>query len=183
MHKIFVCIRNNVVDLDTTEASVTGGVLFNESDSVPEVQGVFLKVDICLCAPWEDRAGVTALGDSGFDEGGVISTAMELVLDSETAGCTKIMGPLEVKPMNVLPGQTQMHPAYQQLPAPTSLLESKPTPRSNLQSIQDLGRRLDHLAVNELVEALEARVGSVEINILIWLNELEEQFSASDACW
>ncbi|KAG1836708.1 hypothetical protein C8R48DRAFT_793667 [Suillus tomentosus] len=152
-----------------------------ESDSVPKVKGVFLKVDICIFAPREDGAGVTALGDSGFDEGGVISTAMELVLDSETASCAEITGPLEVKPMNVLPGQTQMHPAHRQSPAPTSSLESEPTPRYNLQSIQDLSRRLDLLAVNERVDALEARVGSVEINLLTWLNELEERFNASDA--
>ncbi|KAG1854310.1 hypothetical protein C8R48DRAFT_675554 [Suillus tomentosus] len=132
-----------------------------ESDSVPKVKGVFLKVDICIFAPREDGAGVTALEDSGFDEGGVISTAMELVLDSETASCAEITGPLEVKPMNVLPGQTQMHPAHRQSPAPTSSLESEPTPRYNLQSIQDLGRRLDLLAVNERVDALEARTNQL----------------------
>ncbi|KAG2090756.1 uncharacterized protein F5147DRAFT_658083 [Suillus discolor] len=40
-----------------------------EGDCAPDVQEVFLEVDVSLFAPWENGAGVTGLGDSGFDEG------------------------------------------------------------------------------------------------------------------
>jgi hypothetical protein len=36
------------------------------------------------------------LGDSSFDKGGVISAAMELILDSETAFCTENARPLGI---------------------------------------------------------------------------------------
>ncbi|KAG2085891.1 uncharacterized protein F5147DRAFT_781850 [Suillus discolor] len=87
----------------------------------------------------------------------------------------------EKKPMDILPGQMQMHLEHRQSPAPTSSLESEPTPRYILQSIQDLSRRLDLLATNERVDRLEARAGLVETNLLKLLNELEERFNASNA--
>ncbi|KAG2109989.1 uncharacterized protein F5147DRAFT_652160 [Suillus discolor] len=65
---------------------------------------------------------------------------------------------------------------------PTSWNQSPPA-REILQGIQDLGRRLDLLAANERVDALEVRVGSVETNLLQWLDELEQRLNESDARW
>ncbi|KAG2100187.1 uncharacterized protein F5147DRAFT_777094 [Suillus discolor] len=86
----------------------------------------------------------------------------------------------EKKPMEVLPGRPQMQPEHGQS-APTNLLEPEPTAREILQGIQDLGRRLDLLAANEQVDALEVRVGSVETNLLKWLDKLEQRLNESDA--
>ncbi|KAG1883522.1 uncharacterized protein F5891DRAFT_990778 [Suillus fuscotomentosus] len=72
----------------------------------------------------------------------------------------------EKKPTDVLPGQAQMQPEHGQSPVPTNLLEPEPTAREILQGIQNLGRRLDLLAANEQVDALEVRVGAVETNLL-----------------
>ncbi|KAG1847496.1 hypothetical protein C8R48DRAFT_779222 [Suillus tomentosus] len=71
----------------------------------------------------------------------------------------------EEKKPDVLPGRAQMQPEHVQLPLP------------------DLGRRLDLLAANERVDALEVRVGSVETNVLKRLDELEQRLNASDARW
>jgi hypothetical protein len=76
-----------------------------------------------------------------------------------------------------------MQPEHGQSPAPTNLLEPEPTAREILQGIQDLGRRLDLLAANERVDALEVRVGAVETNLLKRLDELEQRLNESDARW
>ncbi|KAG1836103.1 hypothetical protein C8R48DRAFT_783014 [Suillus tomentosus] len=89
----------------------------------------------------------------------------------------------EKQPREVLPGQAQIQPEHRQSPAPTNLLEPEPTTRDILQGIQDLGRRLDLLAANERVDALEVRVGSVETNLLQRLDELEQWLNESDARW
>ncbi|KAG1891905.1 uncharacterized protein F5891DRAFT_986463 [Suillus fuscotomentosus] len=89
----------------------------------------------------------------------------------------------EKKPTEVLPGQAQIQPENRQSPAPTNLLEPEPTAREILQGIQDLSRRLDLLAANERVDALEVRVGSVETNLLQRLDELELRLNESDARW
>ncbi|KAG1887462.1 uncharacterized protein F5891DRAFT_1199925 [Suillus fuscotomentosus] len=64
-----------------------------------------------------------------------------------------------------------------------NLSELEPTSRDILQGIQDLSRRLDLLMANEWVEALEVRVGSVETNLLKWLDELEQRLNECDAQW
>ncbi|KAG1792088.1 uncharacterized protein HD556DRAFT_1309632 [Suillus plorans] len=64
----------------------------------------------------------------------------------------------EKKPLDVLPGRAQMQPEDAQSLVPTNLLEPEPTAREILQGIQDLGRRLDLLAANERVDALEVRL-------------------------
>ncbi|KAG2086825.1 uncharacterized protein F5147DRAFT_659124 [Suillus discolor] len=87
---------------------------------------------------------------------------------------------VEGKPREVLPGRPQMQPEHGQS-VPTNLLEPEPTAREILQGIQDLGRKLDLLAVNERVDALEVRVGSVETNLLKRLDELEQRLNESDA--
>jgi hypothetical protein len=76
-----------------------------------------------------------------------------------------------------------MQPEHVQPPAPSNLPDPEPTAREILQGIQDLGRRLDLLAANERVDALEVRVGSVETNVLKRLDELEQRLNASDARW
>ncbi|KAG2047681.1 hypothetical protein BDR06DRAFT_1029440 [Suillus hirtellus] len=89
----------------------------------------------------------------------------------------------EKQPKEVLLGQAQIQPEHWQSPVPTNLLEPEPTTRDILQGIQDLGQRLDLLAANEQVDALEVKVGSVETNLLQWLDKLEQQLNESDAWW
>ncbi|KAG1893761.1 uncharacterized protein F5891DRAFT_1196000 [Suillus fuscotomentosus] len=89
----------------------------------------------------------------------------------------------ERKPMEVFPSRAEKQPEHGQLSAPANLHELEPTSRDILQGIQDLGRRLDLLAANERVEALEVRVGSVETNLLKRLDELEQWLNESDARW
>ncbi|KAG2100175.1 uncharacterized protein F5147DRAFT_655618 [Suillus discolor] len=89
----------------------------------------------------------------------------------------------EKKLMDILPGQAHMQPEDAQSLAPTNLPEPEPTAREILQGIQDLGRRLDLLAANERVDALEVRVGSMETNLLKRLDALEQRLNASDARW
>lgn len=57
---------------------------------------MLLKFDECVFAPWEDRTCVTCLGHCGFDKGGVVSAAMESILNPETALCAKVARPLSV---------------------------------------------------------------------------------------
>ncbi|KAG1796143.1 hypothetical protein EV424DRAFT_1547224 [Suillus variegatus] len=59
--------------------------------------------------------------------------------------------------------------------------DPEPTARDILQSIHDLGRRLDLLATNERVDALEVRVRSVENILHQRLDALEQRLNASDA--
>ncbi|KAG1789222.1 hypothetical protein EV424DRAFT_1355829 [Suillus variegatus] len=59
--------------------------------------------------------------------------------------------------------------------------EPEPTARDILQSIHDLGRRFDLLATDERMDALHARVDSVERRISLRLTALEERFSVSNA--
>ncbi|KAG1902977.1 uncharacterized protein F5891DRAFT_1186117 [Suillus fuscotomentosus] len=66
-------------------------------------------------------------------------------------------------------------------PAPANAMDAEPTARHILQSIQDLGRRLDLFATNERVEALEVRVASAETNFNQRLNALEQRLNISDA--
>jgi hypothetical protein len=89
----------------------------------------------------------------------------------------------ERKPTEVFPSRAEKQPEHGQSSAPANLRELEPTSRDILQGIQDLGRRLDLLAANERVEALEVRVGSVETNLLKRLDELEQRLNESDARW
>ncbi|KAG1798397.1 hypothetical protein EV424DRAFT_1546253 [Suillus variegatus] len=68
-------------------------------------------------------------------------------------------------------------------PVLTNLLEPEPTAREILQGIQDLGRRLDLLAANERVDALEVRVDLMETNLLKRLDGLEQRLNESNAWW
>ncbi|KAG2047698.1 hypothetical protein BDR06DRAFT_1013640 [Suillus hirtellus] len=79
--------------------------------------------------------------------------------------------------------QKPMEPEHGQSSVPANLRKLEPTSRDILQGIQDLGRRLDLLAANEQVEALEVRVGSVETNLLKRLDKLEQWLNESDAWW
>ncbi|KAG1888938.1 uncharacterized protein F5891DRAFT_1199079 [Suillus fuscotomentosus] len=89
----------------------------------------------------------------------------------------------ERKPTEVFPSRAEKQPEHGQSSAPANLRKLEPTSRDILQGIQDLGRRLDLLATNERVEALEVRVGSVETNLLKRLDELEQRLNESDARW
>jgi hypothetical protein len=74
-------------------------------------------------------------------------------------------------------------PAPLQPPGPTNLPVPEPSGTDILRSIQDLGRRFDLLATNERVDALDARVDSVEDRFGWRLMVLENQITASDARW
>ncbi|KAG1898350.1 uncharacterized protein F5891DRAFT_981986 [Suillus fuscotomentosus] len=100
----------------------------------------------------------------------------------------------EQQPTDVLPGNAPMaqlpttsaadpvpQPEQDAQPAPANAMDAEPTARHILQSIQDLGRRLDLFATNEQVEALEVRVASAETNFNQRLNTLEQRLNISDA--
>ncbi|KAG1893515.1 uncharacterized protein F5891DRAFT_985859 [Suillus fuscotomentosus] len=100
----------------------------------------------------------------------------------------------EQQPTDVLPGNAPMaqlpttsaadpvpQPEQDAQPAPANAMDAEPTARHILQSIQDLGRRLDLFATNERVEALEVRVASAETNFNQRLNALEQRLNISDA--
>ncbi|KAG1895102.1 uncharacterized protein F5891DRAFT_1194617 [Suillus fuscotomentosus] len=89
----------------------------------------------------------------------------------------------EKKFKEVLPAGAQMQSEHGRSPGPTNLLTSEPTARQILQGIQDISRRLDLLAPNERVDALEVKVGSVETNLQKRLDELEQRLDTSDARW
>ncbi|KAG2052604.1 hypothetical protein BDR06DRAFT_972984 [Suillus hirtellus] len=74
-------------------------------------------------------------------------------------------------------------PAPLQPPGPTNLPVPEPSGSDILRSIQDLGKRFDLLATNEWVDALDARVDSVEDRFGWRLMVLENQITASDARW
>jgi hypothetical protein len=100
-----------------------------------------------------------------------------------TAGAHIDSADAEKKFKEVLPAGAQMQSEHGRSPGPTNLLTSEPTARQILQGIQDIGRRLDLLAPNERVDALEVKVGSVETNLRKRLDELEQRLDASDARW
>ncbi|KAG2092285.1 uncharacterized protein F5147DRAFT_657699 [Suillus discolor] len=94
------------------------------------------------------------------------------------------------QPKDVLPGNTLMQPLptvstsepvpqpeQDDHPAPTNNIDPEPTARHILESIQDLGRRLDLFATNERVEALEARVALVESVFNQRLKALEQRLN------
>ncbi|KAG2058421.1 hypothetical protein BDR06DRAFT_968433 [Suillus hirtellus] len=93
----------------------------------------------------------------------------------------KDLADAEKKFKEVLPAGAQMQSEHGQSPGPTNLLTSEPTARQILQGIQDIGRRLDLLAPNERVDALEVKVGSMETNLRKRLDKLEQRLDASDA--
>ncbi|KAG1894256.1 uncharacterized protein F5891DRAFT_985143 [Suillus fuscotomentosus] len=66
-------------------------------------------------------------------------------------------------------------------PAPTNNIDPESTVRHVLESIQDLGRRLDLFATNEHVEAWEARVALVESVFNQRLKALEQWLNLSDS--
>ncbi|KAG1904949.1 uncharacterized protein F5891DRAFT_1183593 [Suillus fuscotomentosus] len=85
-------------------------------------------------------------------------------------------------PMRTVPTVgTSCRPAQDNQPAPENRTDPEPTARDILQSIHDLGRRLDLLATNERVDALEVRVHSVENILHQRLDALEQRLNASDA--
>ncbi|KAG1787244.1 hypothetical protein EV424DRAFT_1551219 [Suillus variegatus] len=91
-------------------------------------------------------------------------------------------GPPVSAPMRKVPTVgTSRRPAQDDQPAPENRADPEPTARDILQSIHDLGRRLDLLATNERVDALEVRVRSVENILHQRLDALEQRLNASDA--
>ncbi|KAG2109995.1 uncharacterized protein F5147DRAFT_652165 [Suillus discolor] len=78
------------------------------------------------------------------------------------------------------PGQTsqseQVHPMGVDHPA-----EQEPTAKDILQAIRDLGNKFDLLATNERVDALDAKVNSVEEVFGHRLATLEQHINSSDA--
>ncbi|KAG2058598.1 hypothetical protein BDR06DRAFT_968588 [Suillus hirtellus] len=77
--------------------------------------------------------------------------------------------------------RSSQRPAQDGQLAQANLADPKPTARDILQGIQDLGRRLDLLATNEQVDALEVRVHSLENILHQHLNMLEQHLNTSDA--
>ncbi|KAG1879002.1 uncharacterized protein F5891DRAFT_991525 [Suillus fuscotomentosus] len=61
--------------------------------------------------------------------------------------------------------------------------EEEPTAKDILQAIWDLGSKFDLLATNERVDALDAKVNSVEEVFGHWLATLERLINSSDAQW
>ncbi|KAG1807915.1 hypothetical protein EV424DRAFT_1543640, partial [Suillus variegatus] len=91
-------------------------------------------------------------------------------------------GPPVSAPMRTVPTVgTSRRPAQNNQLAPENCADPEPTARDILQSIHDLGRRLDLLATNERVDALEVRVHSVENILHQRLDALEQRLNASDA--
>jgi hypothetical protein len=91
-------------------------------------------------------------------------------------------GPPVGAPMRKVPTVgTSRRPAQDDQPAPENRADPEPTARDILQSIHDLGRRLDLLATNERVDTLEVRVRSVENILHQRLDALEQRLNASDA--
>lgn len=79
-----------------------------------------------------------------------------------------------------------MRPSVQaeaETPRAVNPAQPEPTARDILQSIQDLGRRLDLLATSERVDELDARLGSVEDVFGRRLNALEQRLNSSDTEW
>ncbi|KAG1797675.1 hypothetical protein EV424DRAFT_1352692 [Suillus variegatus] len=91
-------------------------------------------------------------------------------------------GPPVGAPMRTVPTVgTSCWPAQDNQPAPENHADPEPTARDILQSIHDLSRRLDLLATNERVDALEVRVRSVENILHQRLDALEQRLNTSDA--
>ncbi|KAG2112356.1 uncharacterized protein F5147DRAFT_650990 [Suillus discolor] len=100
----------------------------------------------------------------------------------------------ELKSMDVTPAQAEapqiptmsssvlIEPEGQSV-VPMNHAECEPTARDILQSIQDLGRRLDCLATNDRVDVLEERLDSVEHMVGQRLDALERKLNYSDAEW
>ncbi|KAG2085102.1 uncharacterized protein F5147DRAFT_782210 [Suillus discolor] len=88
-------------------------------------------------------------------------------------------------PTEVQPTPMMCPPAPIEAEAPWAVnpVEPEPTARDILQSIQDLGRRLDLLATNERVDELDARLGSVEDIFGQQLSALEQHLNSSDTEW
>ncbi|KAG1789223.1 hypothetical protein EV424DRAFT_1355830 [Suillus variegatus] len=61
--------------------------------------------------------------------------------------------------------------------------EQEPTAKDILQAIWDLGNKFDLLATNERVDALDAKVNSVEEVFGHWLTTLERLIKSSNAQW
>ncbi|KAG1886429.1 uncharacterized protein F5891DRAFT_1200744 [Suillus fuscotomentosus] len=92
------------------------------------------------------------------------------------------LGPSVGAPMPTVPTVGTSHRlAQDNQPAPENRANPEPTARDILQSIHNLGRRLDLLATNERVDALEVRVRSVENILHQQLDALEQRLNASDA--
>ncbi|KAG1806394.1 uncharacterized protein HD556DRAFT_1302881 [Suillus plorans] len=91
-------------------------------------------------------------------------------------------GPPAGVPMSTVPTVgTSRRPEQGNQPALENRTDPEPTARDILQGIRDLGRRLDLLATNERVDALEVRVHSVENVLHQRLDALEQRLNASDA--
>ncbi|KAG1823315.1 hypothetical protein EV424DRAFT_1538470 [Suillus variegatus] len=100
----------------------------------------------------------------------------------------------EPKYMDVVPAQTEVPPIptmgssvsvepQGQSVALVNPAKCEPTARDILQSIQDLGRRLDGLATNDRVDDLEERLDSVEEVVGRRLDILERKLRYSDSEW
>jgi hypothetical protein len=85
-----------------------------------------------------------------------------------------------VQPMPTMRPSVQ---AEAETPRAVNPTQPEPTARDILQSIQDLGRRLDLLATSERVDELDARLGSVEDVFGRRLNALEQRLNSSDTEW
>ncbi|KAG1886435.1 uncharacterized protein F5891DRAFT_988855 [Suillus fuscotomentosus] len=86
----------------------------------------------------------------------------------------------EVQPMPMMCPLVQAEAETLQAVNPA---QPEPTARDILQSIQDLGRRLDLLATSERVDELDARLGSVEDVFGRRLSALEQHLNSPDTEW
>ncbi|KAG1898338.1 uncharacterized protein F5891DRAFT_1191012 [Suillus fuscotomentosus] len=88
----------------------------------------------------------------------------------------------EVLPIPTMGSSVSVEPQGQSV-ALVNPAEYEPTARDILQSIQDLGRRLDGLATNDRVNNLEERLDSVEEVVGRRLDVLERKLIYSDSEW
>ncbi|KAG2089746.1 uncharacterized protein F5147DRAFT_780539 [Suillus discolor] len=95
--------------------------------------------------------------------------------------CTISKAPAKRTPAKPTRVELDISEEEKQQPAPANHADPEPTARDILQGIQDLSRRLDLLATNEWVDALEIRVHLVENTLHQQLDALEQRLNASDA--
>lgn len=68
-----------------------------EGDSEPPLEDDTLIPHVKTLATWENRSRVTGLGDRGQHERTEVSTALELILDRQTATSAQVLRPLLVE--------------------------------------------------------------------------------------
>ncbi|KAG1897296.1 uncharacterized protein F5891DRAFT_1191991 [Suillus fuscotomentosus] len=108
--------------------------------------------------------------------------ASDLALAGEPKYMDVAPAQAEVLPIPTMGSCVSVEPQGQSV-ALVNPVECEPTARDILQSIQDLGRRLDGLATNDRVDNLEERLDSVEEVVGRRLDVLERKLRYSDSEW